>query len=55
MDILQAEVPAMGRMCIRITAERVAGNSCWFADDAIINGAVEYLMVPERVPDWPAL
>ena len=55
VDVLQGEVPSMGKMCLRMTAERVAGNSCWFSDDSIIDGAVEYLMVPERIPDWPGL
>ena len=51
-DVLQAEVPGMGLLCLWITAERVAHNACWFSDDRIINGAVDYLMVPERVPEW---
>lgn len=51
-DVLEAEVPGMGVLCLRITAEHVARHSCWFSDDRIINGAVNYLMVPERVPEW---
>ena len=51
-DVLQAEVPGMGLLCLRITAELVAHNACWFSDDRIVGGAVDYLMVPERVPEW---
>ena len=51
-DVLQAKVPGMGLLCLQITAEHVAHNACWFSDDCIINGAVEYLMVPECVPEW---
>ena len=51
-DVIEAEVPGMGPLCLRITVEHVGGHSCWFSDDRIIEGAVDYLMVPERVPEW---
>lgn len=52
-DVVYGQVPEMGDSCRRLTTEKVASHDCWFADDAIIKGAVEYLMVPERIPDWP--
>lgn len=52
-DVVYGQVPAMGDSCRLLTTEKVASHDCWFADDAIVKGAVECLMVPERTPDWP--
>lgn len=52
-DVVYGQVPEMGDLCFCLMTEKVASYNCWFADDAIIKVAVEYLMVPKCIPDWP--
>lgn len=51
-DLLKAQIPGMGETCHQMTLEKVGDYSCWFSDRHIINGAIAYLMVSERVPEW---
>lgn len=51
-DILRTEVPGIRQPCLDKTIDAVAGYSCWYADRQIIDGAIAYLMVTERIPDW---
>lgn len=51
-DILKAEVPGMGRSCLTATVDKVGTHHCWYVDRGIIEGAVECLLVDERIPDW---
>jgi len=51
-DILGAKVPGMGQSCLTVTVDRVGAHPCWYHDRQIVDGAIEYLMVTERVPDW---
>jgi len=51
-DVLKAEVPGMNPACLSTTIERVEQNPCWLSDKRIIDGAIEHLMVAERLPDW---
>lgn len=51
-DILGANIPGMRQSCLTTTVEKVGENPCWYADRMIIDGAILYLMVTERVPDW---
>ena len=51
-DVVKAQVVGMGIGCLTRTVTTVASNECWFAETRIVDGATNYLMVTERVPDW---
>jgi len=51
-EVLRAEIPGMKKLCLAKTVESVADNWCWYSDKRIVDGAIEYLMVTERIPDW---
>ena len=51
-EILKAQIPGMTESYCTMTVNGVAANSCWFSEDSILAGAIEHLMVAERVPDW---
>ena len=52
-DVIKAQVPGMGIGCLAQTVTTVANNECWFAETRVVEGATNYLMVTERIPDWP--
>lgn len=52
IDLLSAQIPEMNEECRRITLERVASFSCWLSGTTIVDGAIDHLMIPERLPEW---
>jgi len=52
-DILRTQIPGMKQSCSTMTVENVEAHSCWYVDRKIIDSAIEYLIVDERVPNWP--
>lgn len=51
-DILRTQIPGMRQSCSTMTVEKVGAHSCWYVDRQIIDSAIEYLIVDERVPNW---
>ena len=51
-DVIKAQVPGMGIACLTETVIRVGDNPCWFSETRVVEGAINRLMVHERIPDW---
>jgi hypothetical protein len=54
-EVIKAQVPGMGLGCLSRTVTNFGDSSCWLSEMRVIDGAIDHLMVSERIPDWPGI